>query len=735
MNGQPANPLPDPDEPAADDGEIVPSDAPDQKLMRSNPGFGNYFNRELSLLQFNLRVLQLAQDLTIPLLERLRFLAISSTNLDEFFEIRVSGLKQHVAFDVPLSSADRLSPRQALTHISDACRNLVSEQYRVLNEEILPALDEEGVRVVRRTDWTPEQARWVADYFEEFVLPVLTPVGLDPAHPFPRILNKSLNFIVGLKGKDAFGRSSRAAVVQAPRVVPRLIEFPKEISEKAHEFVLLSSVIHSNVGALFPGMKIQGCYQFRVTRDSDLWVDEEEVDDLLNALRGELLSRRFSGPVRLEVANNCTVEMRDYLLQLFKLKADDLYSVDGPVNLHRLSALYDLVDVPKLKFPLLKSGTPTGLEAGTDIFKAMRRGPLLLHHPFQSFSPVVDLLRSAARDPNVLAIRQTVYRTGNDSPLVAALIEAARAGKEVTAVVELRARFDEAANIDLATQLQEAGAKVVYGIVGYKAHSKMLLIVRREGKRIRRYVHLGTGNYHSGTAKAYTDFGLLTCDEVIGQDVHNLFQQLTGLGKVSNLGKLLQSPFTLHSTVIDLIEAETAAAVAGREARVVAKMNALIEPQVIEALYRASCAGVEIDLVIRGTCCLRPGVPGLSENIKVRSIMGRFLEHSRIFYFYADGQELAYASSADWMPRNFFRRVETAFPIEKKKQRRRVIEEGLIPYLEDNTNAWELQPDGSYVRVQCADKEPRFSAQEHLLNLLGDGSPYYDQIIPLRGED
>ncbi|MEM7163923.1 MAG: polyphosphate kinase 1 [Planctomycetota bacterium] len=690
----------------------------------------HYFDREISLLQFNLRVLELARDPSIPLLERVRFLTISSTNLDEFFEIRVAGLMQHIAYHVDLASPGDLSPEQVYARVSELAHDLVERQYQVLNDELLPALQAEGIHVLKRGTWTDKQADWIRDYYRREVVPVLTPVGLDPAHPFPRILNKSLNFIVSLKGKDAFGRSSRAAVVQAPRTLPRLIPLPQEIAEAPHAFVMLSSVIHDHVRELFPGMKVKGCYQFRVTRDSDLWVDEEEVDDLMNALKGELSSRRFGGAARLEIADNCSDEMQEFLLSQFQLRQADLYRVNGPVNVHRLSALYDLVDRPDLKYQAFLPLIPQQLQhPGVSPFGAIRKGDILLHHPFQSFTPVIELLREAATDPDVLAIKMTVYRTGSESAINESLVEAAAAGKEVTAVVELRARFDEAANIDLASRLQEAGAKVVYGIVGYKAHAKMLLIVRREGKAIRRYVHLGTGNYHVGTTKAYTDLGLLTCDPKIGDDVHSLFQQLTGLGKVPELERLTQAPFSLHAQTMQCIRNETEIARSGGRGRIIAKMNSLIEPQVIGALYQASQAGVEIDLIIRGVCCLRPGVPGISDNIRVRSILGRFLEHSRIFYFYADGEELTYLSSADWMPRNFFRRVEVCFPVQGKKLKRRIMQEGLQPYLLDNCNSWLLDADGNYTRQSPTDS-PACSAQEHLLESFAEEHRAVEATLP-----
>ena len=593
-------------------------------------------------------------------------------------------------------------------------RDLVADQYRTLNDLLLPALEAEQIRVLKRDQWTAEQRAWVHGYFLREVLPVLTPMGLDPAHPFPRILNKSLNFIVSLEGRDAFGRSSLAAVVQAPRVLPRLIRLPRDVAGGPWNFILLTSVIHAHVDELFSGMTVRGCHQFRVTRNSELWVDEEETEDILLALKGGLVRRNYGDAVRLEVTTNCDAEMIEFLLEQFEITRDDLFQVDGPVNLNRLAALYDLVDRDDLKYPpFLPGPMPNGVERD-DMFEAVRHADVLLHHPYQSFNPIVELVRQASKDPNVLAIKQTLYRTGKDSPLAEALLDAAAAGKEVTAVIELRARFDEAANIDLATRLQELGAKVVYGVVGYKAHAKMLLIIRREGESLRRYVHLGTGNYHTGNMRTYTDISLLTSNEEIGEDVHNVFQQLTGLGKVIRLRKLLQAPFTLHAELMRLIDAEIEEARQGRPARIAAKMNALIEPDVIQALYHASQAGVPVDLIVRGICCLRPGVPGLSENIRVRSIVGRFLEHSRIFTFHAVGREITYCASADWMPRNFFGRVEVCFPIEDPALRERVISEGVTTYLEDNVQAWVLQSDGTYQRLRPGGDPPR-SAQETLL--------------------
>jgi polyphosphate kinase len=673
-----------------------------------------YLNRELSLLEFNWRVLAQAKDPGTPLLERLRFLTICSTNLDEFFEIRVSGLKQQVAYEITQAGPDGLSPVDTLRRISTEARQLIDEQYRTLNDVLLPELEAKDIKVLKRTVWSPHQQRWIKRYFEREVLPVLTPVGLDPAHPFPRVLNKSLNFVVQLEGTDAYGRESGVAVVQVPRSLPRLIRLPDGGAGR-HEFAMLSSIVHAHVEDLFPGMSVISSHQFRVTRNSDLWVDEEEVDDLLYALKGELSSRNYGDAVRLEVASDISDEIAQFLLEKFQLGPDDLYRVNGPVNLHRLVAIWEEVARPDLKYPPFIPLVPRRLQQGSDPFETISKGDVVLHHPFESFAPVVDLVRTAAGDPNVLAIKQTLYRTGQDSPIVAALVQAARNGKEVTTVIELRARFDEAANINLATQLQEAGAKVVYGIVGHKAHAKMLLIVRREGRKLRRYVHLGTGNYHVKTARAYTDWSLMTSDRVIGEDVHNLFMQLTGLGRVARLRNIVQAPFDMQRRLIELIDFEAAEASAGRPARIIVKMNSISEPRIIQALYRASQAGVPIDMIVRGVCCLRPGVPGVSENIRVRSIIGRFLEHCRVFYFHHAGEDLTYAASADWMQRNFFSRVEVCFPIEDPSLAARVRADSLITYLADDVQAWDLQSDGKYWRTQRAGGARPRGAQDELL--------------------
>lgn len=682
-----------------------------------------YINRELSLLDFNWRVLEQAKDERTPLLERLNFLAISCSNLDEFFEVRVAGLNQKAELGAIKTDPDSLSPQDALAAIGQRTHELVAEQYRVLNELLLPQLAAQNIRFIRRNDWNPSQQTWLRRYFEEELLPILSPMGLDPAHPFPRILNKSLNFILSLSGKDAFGRDIALAILQAPRALPRIVPLPMgETQSGPHDFVFLSSIIHAFVGELFHGMKVRGCYQFRVTRNSDMYLDEEEFDDLLRAVEGELISRNYGDEVRLEVADNCPDGIVDFLLAQFGLTEDRLYRVEGPVNLSRAREVYDLIDRPDLKYPPFTPSLPRALSLyKEDIFEIIRKQDILLHHPYESFAPVIELIWQAARDPHVVAIKQTLYRTGSDSPLVEALIHAARAGKEVTVVVELLARFDEKANISLANRLQEAGVQVVYGIVGYKTHAKMLLILRREGRTLRYYTHLGTGNYHSRTSRIYTDYGLFTCDKELGEDVRRVFVQLTSLGKVSKLNKLLQSPFTLHNTLLKKIERESEHARQGRAARIVIKVNSIDEPQLIQALYRASMAGVRIVLIVRGVCCLRPGVAGVSENIEVRSIIGRFLEHSRVFSFENGGDTEIYAASADFMKRNMFRRVESCFPIEHRKLSER-IRADLSLYLSDNSQAWLLGMDGSYHRLAPPEGEAEVSVQRGLLEQYAE--PY-----------
>jgi len=690
------------------------------RSVKLNPEY--FVNRELGILAFNRRVLAQAEDERVPLLERLKFLSIFSSNMDEFFEVRVAGLKEQIRFNGAASTAgpDGMRPRQVFTSVSTEAHALVEHQYRILNEVVLPRLEEQDIKFLRRTQWNETQAEWIRQYFFRELMPILTPIGLDPAHPFPRVLNKSLNFAVELEGKDAFGRNSGVAVVQAPRALPRVIRIPADIAGCEYGFIFLSSILHAHVNELFSGMQVKGCYQFRVTRDSDLTVDDEDVKDLRVALQGELTHRQYGEGVRLEVADNCPDEMSSFLLGQFGLGKDDLYKVNGLVNLVRLMQIPDSVDRPDLKFTRYTPGIPKELGKEPDIFKAIHKADILLHHPYQSFNPVIEFIKQAAEDPHVLAIKQTFYRTSADSTLMQSLIEAARRGKEVTVVVELMARFDEEANINWAAKLENAGAHVVYGVVGHKTHAKMAMVVRREDGKLKRYVHLATGNYHQRTARLYTDFGLLTCQEEICEDVNDVFAQLTGLGKATKLKHLWQSPFTLHSKLVKAIYHEAEMAKTGKKARIMAKMNALLDADIIRALYDASVAGVKIDLIVRGVCALRPGIPGVSENITVRSIVGRFLEHSRIFYFYNNGEENVYLASADWMYRNFFRRIEVCFPLLDNRVKKRVIKEGLDPYLKDNLNAWEMLPDANY-RRRTVRRGFEFSAQQQLMAELGQG--------------
>lgn len=686
-----------------------------------NPEY--FVNRELGILAFNQRVLAQAESARVPLLERLKFLCIFSSNMDEFFEVRVAGLQDQIKFNTTDTGPDGLTAKQAFAQVSVLAHELVARQYSILNEVVLPALAKEGICFHRRASWTDAQREWIRDYFFRELMPILTPIGLDTAHPFPRVLNKSLNFAVELEGKDAFGRNSGIAIVQAPRALPRVIRLPKEIAGCEYGFIFLSSILHAHVGELFSGMTVKGCYQFRLTRDSELTLDDEDTKDLRLALQGELSHRKFADSVRLEVADNCPASMSAFLLEQFSLSDRDLYQVNGIVNLVRLMQIPDVVDRPDLKYPPYKASVPKEISKAADIFAAIRKQDILLHHPFQAFTPVMDFIEQAAQDPDVLAIKQTLYRTSADSTQMLSLIEAAKRGKEITAVVELFARFDEEANINWAAKLEDAGAHVVYGVVGHKTHCKMAMVVRREEGKLRRYVHLSTGNYHQRTARLYTDFGLLTCDERICSDVNDIFAQLTGLGKANKLHHLWQSPFTLHRNVVQAINQEAEHAKAGKKARIIAKMNALLDADVIRALYEASNAGVKIDLIIRGVCALKPGIQGISENITVRSIVGRFLEHSRIFYFYSDGQELVYLSSADWMYRNFFKRIEACFPVNDAKSKKRVIKEGLEPYLKDNTNTWLMQADGTYQLTEPKKGATPFSVQEYL---MGE----YGQVVP-----
>ena len=673
-------------------------------------------NRELSLLAFNRRVLAQAEDTGIPLLERLKYLCIVSSNLDEFFEVRIASLiardRQENGIAHPVSLPN-------LAEVTEACMALVKRQYAVLNEQILPAMAVEGIHLLRHVDRNEAQRAWVKDFFEKEVRPLLTPIMLDPAHPFPQVVNKSLNFIVELGGKDAFGRGTSIAIIKAPRVLHRVIKLPLAGKHQESAYCLLSSVIHAHIADMFPGREVMGFSQFRVTRDSDLWVDEEEVKNLRQALKGELQTRHFGFAVRLEVAQNCPDHLADFLLDQFMISPEFLYRVDGPVNMVRLNELIDYASGPALRFSPFSAALSVPLVDNQDLFSLIVEQDILLHHPFQSFQPVIEFIRTAAEDPAVVAIKQTIYRTGMNSELMEALIMAARNGKEVTVIVELMARFDEEANMNWADKLEKVGAQVVYGVVGLKTHAKMAMVIRREEGKLRLYAHLGTGNYHPTTTKFYTDFGLLTANQAMARDVNEVFINLTSLTRPKRLTHLWVAPFDLNKELIKAIHKEAQIASEGRSARIIAKMNALQDASIIQALYEASAAGVKIDLIVRGACVLRPGVAGLSEHIRVRSIVGRFLEHSRVFCFHNDGADDLYLASADWMNRNLFRRIEVAFPILDKGLKKRVMQEGLLPYLKDNLNSWELDGEGVYQRRRPRSDQAGFSAQEFLMQTLG----------------
>lgn len=687
----------------------------DAEIIEIDLGHSDYFqNRELSYFKFNLRVLSQAKNIKHPLLERMMFLLIFSSNLDEFFEIRVSGLKKQLDFGRQRPGPDGQYPEQVLKNIHLQVHEALDEQYRILNEDVLPCLARENIHFLPRHEWNAELKEWTRDYFDNEILPVVSPLGLDPAHPFPRLVNKSLNFILSLDGKDAFGRDSGLAIVPAPRSLPRLIKAPAEIMPDGDNFIFLSSIIHAYVDEFFPGMKVTECHQFRVTRNSDLEMSNVEEEDYAIALQGQLHSRRFGAATKLEVGVNCPEELSNFLLERFDLNQDELFSLDGPVNLQCLMALTDMLDRPDLYFPKFSPGTPPALEEDACIFSAVEKEDQLLLHPFQSFIPVIDWVRQAAKDPAVLSIKQTLYRTNESSELVAALAEAARNGKEVTVVIELRARFDEEENINFASVLQEAGAVVVYGVLGYKTHAKMLLFVRRVGNTLKRYAHLGTGNYHRKNSLLYTDYSLMTADETLCADVHKVFQQITGMGKKIHPKLLIHAPFNLRKSLIKMIVQEQHAAEKGQTARIIAKLNSLTDPAVIKALYAASMAGVKIDLIVRGICCLKPGLPVISENIRVVSTIGRFLEHSRVYYF-ENSTPALYCSSADWMERNLSNRIEVSFPILKKKHANRIKAE-LELYLDDSGQSWELMANGEYIeRVPAGDQEGPEDVQSKLL--------------------
>ncbi len=677
---------------------------------------GHFINRELSWLEFNQRVLNEALDEKNPLLERIKFFCITSSNLDEFFEVRVAGLKQQIESDVVERSIDGLTATEAFRVVTKRVRRMVEQQYRCWREQLRPALAENGIRFLEVEKLNPSDRKWLENFYLTQIRPVLTPLAIDPAHPFPQLLNKSLNIIVQLELAKAGDPLKHLAIVQVPRVLPRLVKLPRFDGEQ--EYIHLGPVIGSFLGDLFPGTKILGYWHFRVTRNSELYIDEEEAANLLKAVENELHNRRKGDAVRLEVDKDCPQMIRDALLGTLRLTEDDLYIIDGPLNPTRLMAIYEGDHSPELRDPPFVAPISPVLRGESDLFAAIRERDILLHHPFENFSSVVDFLELAAADPKVLAIKQTLYRTGGDTRIIGALMKAVNNGKQVTAVVELRARFDEANNIQWARKLEEAGVHVVYGLVGYKIHGKMCLVVRKDDDMIRRYVHMSTGNYNPTTARLYTDLGLFTCRPAFGEDATNLFNLLTGICQFQETKRILVAPFQLHERMIALINREADNARKGLPARVIAKMNSLVDQKIIEALYRASQAGVKIDLIVRGICCLRPQVSGISENIQVRSIVDRFLEHSRIFYFENACQPEIFVGSADWMPRNFFRRIEFVFPIEDGNVRERIKSALLDISLADNVKANVLKEDGTYSRPVKKGTTTRRSQSEFIAAAL-----------------
>jgi len=698
----------------------------------------NFINRELSWLEFNRRVLEEAQDATQPLIERVKFLTIFSSNLDEFFEIRVAGIKQQIESETSDVGPDGLSPTETFNSIRRVVSELVATQYALWNAEVLPQLAKNGIRVREVSHLNAKRAAWAHRYFQKEVFPMLTPLAVDASHPFPQLLNKSHNLLVRAKAQR--GGEPLHAIVQVPRVVPRLIAMPRgKDADEPWDYIYLASLIKQHTDELFPGLILEGVHAFRVTRNSDLYIDEEEAENLLRTIEQELRRSRRGDAVRLEVEADCPKDFRDLLLEFFELTEADVYKVDGPLSMTHLAPLISNDAFAKLKDRPFQPGRDPALPPHADIFEVLRRQDILLHHPYDSFDPIVDLIEEAAQDPQVLAIKITLYRTGGDSPIVAALIDAANAGKQVTAIVELRARFDEAVNIQWARRLEEAGAHVIYGVVGLKTHCKMLLVVRRDADRIRHYVHLGTGNYNPRTARIYTDWSFLTTEPQLTEEVGIVFNTITGLAAYPGLKKLMVAPFDMKQRLIGFIERERDHARAGKPARIIAKLNSLVDQEVIEKLYEASCAEVTIDLIVRGICCLRPKIPGLSENIRVISIVGRFLEHSRIYYFANAGTPEVFLSSADWMPRNFLRRVEVAFPIENPALRENIINEVLPRFLNDRVKARELQPSGSYRRLKPEGPEPSAQAQWHFrersrerAKKLGPKkTPPPDKLIPI----
>ena len=676
-------------------------------------GLLDLLDRDRSLLAFNERVLAMVTRDEVPLLERLRYLCIVSSNLDELFEVRMAP-HLHAARSGPGGS-------QAFDQIAAAAHALVERQYAIYNDVLIPQFQRCGIEIVAHGERNAEQRRWVQSYFRKEVRPLLVPVSLDPSHPFPMVANKSLNFIVRLEGKDAFGRQNEVAIVKVPRVLARVIALPDRVSGKGRRFVSLSSVIRAHLHELFPGRVVVQFSQFRVTRNSDLAVQEADVADLRSALRAGLEHRHFGEAVRLEVSSGCSQFLADFLLQQFELPPQALYRVHGPVNLNRLTQLIDLVGDPSLTWPAYRAPFPRQLIPGQDLFERLRQGDVCIHQPFESFDAVIEFLRQAVEDPQVLAIRQTVYRTGADSEMMTLLREAVRRGKEVMVVVELKARFDEEANINWAEMLESIGAQVVYGVLGLKTHAKMLLVSRREGRSIKRYAHLSTGNYNPRTARLYTDVSYLSADPVLTQDVEHVFHHLASQSRLPSLKRLWIAPHALHANLMEKIAGLARSAAKGRPTRIVAKMNALTDEKLIRALIEAGQQGVVIDLIVRGACMLPAQVPGQTDNIRVRSVVGRFLEHSRVFYFSDGSEDSLYLASADWMNRNMFGRVELAWPVGDPLMRQRLIDECLVAYLHDSRDAWELQADGTYVQAMVQPRRRRLSAQKALMARYGAG--------------
>src|SRR6266404_7125439 len=714
--------------------ELLPKDGPQEERLSAPE---NFINRELSWLEFNRRVLEEAQDPTQPLIERVKFLTIFSSNLDEFFEIRVAGIKQQIKSETSDIGPDGLSPTDTFDRIQKTVRGLVATQCALWKNELLPELATNGIYVREMAELSAKRAAWAHRYFQQEVFPMLTPLAVDASHPFPHLLNRSHNLLV--RAKTQRGGALLHAIVQVPRAVSRLIALPRGKADEPWEYIYLASLIRQHIGELFPGLILNAVHAFRVTRNSDLYIDEEEAENLLRSIEQELRRSSRGDAVRLEVEADCPKDFIELLTGFFDLTEADVYKLDGPLSMTHLTPLLTNDAFAQLKDRPFQPGRDPALPPHADIFEVMRRQDVLLHHPYDGFEPIVDLVEEAARDPQVLAMKITLYRTSGDSPIVEALIDAANAGKQVTAIVELRARFDEAANIQWARRLEEAGAHVIYGVVGLKTHCKALLIVRRDADRIRHYVHLGTGNYNPRTARIYTDWSFLTAESQLTEEVGIVFNTITGLAAYPGLKKLMVAPFDMKQRLIGLIDRERENAQADKPARIVAKMNSLVDQEIIEKLYEASCADVAIDLIVRGICCLRPKIPSLSENIRVISIVGRFLEHSRIYHFANAGAPEILLSSADWMPRNFLRRVEVAFPIENPALRDNIVNEVLPRFLNDRVKARELQPDGSYRRLKPEGPEARAQAQWHFrersrerAKKLGrKKTPPADKLIPI----